>query len=63
MSGLFSLSGLVIAVLSAALCYVIASRNGMNKVGWPVLGFLLPLIGIIVTFAIAFAKTPDPDRN
>lgn len=62
MSNLFSFWGLVVAVLSAAFCYLIASRNNMNKVGWPILGFFLPLIGIVVTFAIAFAKTPDPDQ-
>lgn len=51
---------LIVSIVSAALCYVIASRNGMNKVGWPILGFILPLIGLVITFAVAFAKTPDP---
>lgn len=51
---------LIVSIVSAALCYLIASRNGMNKVGWPILGFILPLIGLIITFAVAFAKTPDP---
>lgn len=51
---------LIVSIVSAALCYLIASRNGMNKVGWPILGFILPLIGLVITFAVAFAKTPDP---
>ncbi len=52
--------GLILALISAALCYLIASRNGMNRIGWPILGLVLPVVGLIITFAVAFAKTPDP---
>lgn len=61
-SNLFSFWGLVFAVVSAALCYLIASRNNMNKIGWPLLGLILPVIGLVVTFAVAFVKNPDPDQ-
>lgn len=51
--------GLLLGIVSAFLCYFIASRNGMNKIGWPILGLLLPVIGLLVTFLVAFSKTDD----
>ncbi len=52
--------GVIVAIASAWFCYFIAERNGMSKIGWPVLGFLLPVIGILATLAVAFMKQKDP---
>jgi hypothetical protein len=52
--------GLVVSVAGAWFCYFIAERNNMNKIGWPILGFLLPLIGVIITMVVAFTKQRDP---
>jgi len=49
--------GFIVAIISAAISYVIADRNGMNKIGWTLLGFLLGLIGLLITFLVAFSKT------
>ena len=32
----------------------------MSKIGWPVLGFFLPLIGIVATLVVAYTKQKDP---
>lgn len=50
------LFGLLIAIVSAYICYVIAERNGMNKIGWPIFGFLFPLIGLVVTLIVAMSR-------
>ncbi|HRY10627.1 MAG: hypothetical protein H6526_04385 [Actinobacteria bacterium] len=52
--------GLIVSIASAWFCYFIAERNGMSKVGWPILGFLLPVLGAIVTMVVAFSKQNDP---
>ena len=52
--------GLIVSIASAWFCYFIAERNGMSKVGWPFLGFLLPVLGAIVTMVVAFSKQNDP---
>lgn len=53
------LIGLIFAILSAAFCYFVAERNNMSTIGWPILGFFVPLIGIILTLVVAFAKNKD----
>lgn len=50
---------LLVSALCAWFCYFVATRNDMNKVGWPILGFILPLIGVFVTLAVAFMKQKD----
>jgi len=51
--------GVIVSVASAWFCYFIAARNNMNKIGWPVLGFFLPLIGAVVTMLVAYTKQRD----
>ncbi len=58
--GMDFLWGLIVAVASAWFCYFIAERNAMSKIGWPVLGFFLPLIGIVATLVVAYTKQKDP---
>jgi uncharacterized membrane protein YoaK (UPF0700 family) len=43
-----SLIGLVIAVVCAVVCHRIATTKGRSPVLWAVLGFLFPLIALIV---------------
>ncbi|HQR80641.1 MAG TPA: hypothetical protein PLT68_10510 [Actinomycetota bacterium] len=52
--------GLIVSVLSAWFCYFIAERNAMSKIGWPILGFLLPVLGAVLTLVVAFMKQKDP---
>lgn len=47
---------LVVAIISGVVCYRIAGNKGHNAIGYGILGFFLPLIGIIVAFVIG-------DRN
>lgn len=51
--------GIFLGIVGALACYWIADRNNMNKVGWPILGFFLPILGIIITFVVAMFKTKD----
>jgi hypothetical protein len=46
---------LIIGVLGAAISAVIAMGKGRSALGWGVLGFLMPLIGVIVALCLAEA--------
>ncbi len=48
--------GLAVALASAGLCFFLAERNGMNRLGWPLLGFFFPLIGLVATVVVAMSK-------
>ena len=52
--------GLIASLISAWFCYFIADRNGMNRLGWPLLGLLCPLFGAVVSLLVAFLKQKDP---
>ncbi|MEZ5184301.1 MAG: hypothetical protein R2720_01015 [Candidatus Nanopelagicales bacterium] len=52
--------GLLVSVLSAFFCYFIAERNDMSKIGWPIFGFLIPVLGAVVTLVVAYRKQQDP---
>ena len=51
-----SLISLVIAIVCAVVCYRTAINKGRNPLGWTLLGFFLPLIGLIVVLLL-------PDRS
>jgi hypothetical protein len=44
----FSLVGLVVAIVFAYLCHKIAVGKGRGPVLWAVLGFFFPLIALII---------------
>ncbi len=44
-------SAIAIAVAIAAVCYRIAEGKGRSGVLWAILGFLLPIIALIIVFA------------
>ena len=50
------LIGIAIAVAIAAVCYRIAESKGRNGVAWAVLGFIFPIVGLIVVYVL-------PDRR
>ena len=43
---------LAIAVAIAAVCYRIAESKGRSGVLWAIIGFLVPVIGLIVIFVL-----------
>jgi hypothetical protein len=51
-----SLISLAIAIVCAVVCYRTAIKKGRNPLGWALLGFFLPLIGLIVVLLL-------PDRS
>lgn len=51
--------GTLVALASAWFCYFVAARNGMNKIGWPILGLFFPLIGAFITLVVAYMKQKD----
>lgn len=55
----FYFGGFIVSIICAAISYVIAERNGMNRIGWTLLGFILSFIGLLITFLVAFSKTKD----
>jgi hypothetical protein len=48
---------IAIAVAIAAVCYRIAEGKGRSGVLWAVLGFLFPIIGLIVIFVLPDARS------
>ena len=44
--------GLALAIAVAAVCYRIAEGKGRSGALWAVLGFLFPVIGLIVVFVL-----------
>lgn len=50
---------LLIAAAAAYFCYRTAEGKGRSGVGYGILGFFLPLIGVIVVLVISDAKAPS----
>jgi hypothetical protein len=53
------MGGIFVALICAAISYVIADRNGMSKVLWTILGFIFGIFGLLATFLVAFSKNKD----
>lgn len=43
---------LVVGVVCAVICGIVAKNKGRNPIGFALLGFVLPLIGVIVVLVI-----------
>jgi formate-dependent nitrite reductase membrane component NrfD len=54
------LISIAIAVAIAAVCYRVAESNGRNGVLWAILGFIFPIVALVVLFILS-AK--DKTRN
>lgn len=52
MEALTVVISLAIALVFAVLCYRIADRKGHNAVLWGILGFILPLIALIIVLLL-----------
>jgi hypothetical protein len=48
---------IAIAVAIAAVCYRIAEGKGRSGVLWAVLGFLFPIIALIIIFVLPDARS------
>ena len=44
-------------VVGAVVCYLIASRNNMSTIWWPMFGFILPILATLVTIAVAVLRS------
>lgn len=44
----FFIISVIVSIISAIICFKIAAGKGRNAVGYAILGFFLPLIGIII---------------
>jgi ABC-type uncharacterized transport system permease subunit len=53
----FTVGMLLAMVVGAIVCYVVANRNQMSTIWWPMFGFILPLLGVIVTIIVAVLKS------
>ncbi len=51
---------LFICILGAVISGVLAAGKNRNPVGWIVLGFLLPLIGVVAVLCVAEVEPPAP---
>ena len=52
MEFMFWIIAIAIAIAIAAVCYRIAEGKGRSGVLWAVLGFIFPIIGLIVIFLL-----------
>jgi len=48
-----------ISLIGAAACAMIASNKNLNVAGYGVLGFFLPLIGVIIALCVPAAAPPS----
>ncbi len=53
-----SILGLVVAIVFAYLCHKIAVGKGRGPILWAVLGFLIPIIALIIILLLP-PKTPE----
>lgn len=53
----------VIAMLGGMICAVLAGGKGRNVLGWFVIGFLLPLIGVILVVVLPEEGTAPPTHH
>ena len=54
---------LILNLLFAIICAVVASNKGRSAVGWFILGFFFPIIAIIVLCCIANLKEEEQRRR
>ncbi len=47
---------LIIGLVAGSICAAVASSKGRNAIGWGVIGFLFPLIGIILILVLSDLK-------
>ena len=52
------IAGLVVGLVVAFICARVAGNKGHSAVGYGILGFFLPLIGIIVVLVIKDRTSP-----
>lgn len=62
----FTLVMLLIMIAGAVVCYLIASRSGMSTIWWPMFGFILPVVAILVLLLVLWIRSrrqgePTPD--
>ncbi|HXV33896.1 MAG TPA: hypothetical protein VD769_07795 [Gaiellaceae bacterium] len=49
----FFVIGLAVAIAVAAVCYRIAEGKGRSGVLWAVLGFLFPVVALVIVFLLS----------
>jgi hypothetical protein len=51
------ISGLVISVVFAIVCASLAGGRNRSRVGWAILGFIFPIIALVVLLILGKKKT------
>ena len=51
------ISGLVISVVFAIVCASLAGGRNRSRVGWAILGFIFPIIALVVLLILGNKKT------
>jgi hypothetical protein len=52
MSAFYYVTTLVVGIICAIACYVIADNKGRSVILWPILGFFFPIIGLIIVLVL-----------
>jgi cell division septum initiation protein DivIVA len=55
-----SIGGLIVAIVVAVVCGLLARRKGRSVAGWSILGFFFPLIGLILILVLSEKKPAQP---
>ena len=55
-----SVGGLILAIVVAVVCGLLAKRKGRSVAGWSILGFFFPLIGLILILVLSEKKPAQP---
>jgi hypothetical protein len=53
---------LIINIIGGAICAAIASSKGRSGIGWFFIGFLIPLIGLIIILVLGDEREQDRQR-
>ena len=51
------LVGIIFAILYAVACWLIARRKGRNPAVWAILGFLFPLVALILVLLLPAVRS------
>ncbi|MDA9913179.1 hypothetical protein N9D66_01830 [Candidatus Nanopelagicales bacterium] len=54
---------LIIMIIGAVICYLIAGRNDMSTIFYPMVGFIVPVIGTVLVVIFALLKGRKAEKS